>query len=356
MGFRLRKRKEVAVKGSIPVTIHNLGSPEGKALNFARKALYERMSPFLMDLAVDIPVYLVNEAQMDFLYPPERRRFFSEDRLRARLRALQEREGRDRENEEDPFAPMEDLDKESEDLWGRVKWIVAVGLYVRGELKRPSKERVLHLGEEKARTEEAEEAFLDHDGPAIFLCPERVVDWAKREGVPIFLLQDKIYYHELAHAFMDTAGSFPDPYGESWARVVEESLANLVAFNQFKGMEAARVSRLIQDQPPDYRGYAATSLKPFFLMEEYPRFFEFMEEYLYLFQKFIKYYKYYPHIPWSWPDFMHWFWRHGILFHFGQWNLLAWRETKRRGDWRHPEVRRAWRAFARFLLEEAVGA
>jgi hypothetical protein len=70
---------------------------------------------------------------------------------------------------------------------------------------------------------------------------------------------DKVYYHELAHGLMDTAGLLPDPYGESWGRVVEESLANLVAFRRFQGQEALWVAALIREQPPEYRGYAAAS-------------------------------------------------------------------------------------------------
>lgn len=53
----------------IPITVHNLGSPAGKALDFVREGLYARMDAPMMALAVRIPVYLVNEAQMDRLYP-----------------------------------------------------------------------------------------------------------------------------------------------------------------------------------------------------------------------------------------------------------------------------------------------
>ena len=340
------------MKGNIPIAVHNLGSPEGERLDFTREKLYARMTATLMALAVRIPIYLVSEAQMDHLYPPERRRFFPEELLRQRLRALRER-GPGEEGE-DPFAPLEDLDRSGEDLWGRVKEVVAVGLYVRKAMEKPVKERVLHLGEEGARTGEAEEAFLAHVGPAVFLCPERVVGWASREGIPVSLVQDKVYYHELGHALMDTADSFPDPYRESWGRVVEESLANLVAFKQFRGKEAAGVARLIQGQPPEYRGYAAAAAFPEFfpffpfreVWEEWFR--EMRQEWWWRYRRFLE------DLPWRlrrileeapWPAY--WFSSPGGL-------LNLWRESKRRGLWRDHHVRVFWRAVARMLLEEAI--
>lgn len=356
MGATLEKRKEVALK-TLPITVHNLGSPQGQKLNFTRQALYKRMDAPLMDLATRIPVYLVSEAQMDRLYPRERRRFFPERPLRERLRALRER-GLGEEGE-DPFAPLEDLDRLSEDLWGGVKEVVAVGLYMRSAPEARFRKEVLGLGEEEARTGEAEEAFLGHGGPAVYLCPERVVAWAGREGVRVSLVQDKVYYHELGHAYMDTADFFPDPYRESWGRVVEESLANLVAFKQFRGKEAAQVARLIQGQPPEYRGYAAAAAFPEafppFPREVWEGWFRAMRE--------------------EWEAWEEWWWRHRhflenlprrlrrILLEEAPWPvyglsspglLRSWRESKRRGLWRDGHVRLFWRAVARTLLEEVI--
>jgi len=82
----------------------------------------------LAALAVRLPVYLVSEAQMDRLYPPKRRRFFLEDRLRERLRRLRERY---LEEDEDPFAPLRDLEVEDGEAWRRQAMLVAAGLYLR---------------------------------------------------------------------------------------------------------------------------------------------------------------------------------------------------------------------------------
>jgi hypothetical protein len=117
---------------------------------------------------------------------------------------------------------------------------------------------VLRQGDSNAQTAEAENAFLNHQAPAIFLCCERIVDWASRLGISHHLVMDKVYYHELGHAIMDTLpDGAPNPYLKSWGRTVEESLANAIAYRCFKGKEALWVQRLIQDQPAEYLGYAS---------------------------------------------------------------------------------------------------
>jgi hypothetical protein len=156
------------------------------------------------------------------------------------------------------------------------------------------------------------------------------VEWAKQEKVAVSLVQDKVYYHELGHALMDT-GPSPDSHNKGWGRVVEESLANLVAWQCFRGSEAAKAARLIQGQPPEYQGYSAASYHPF------------------------------PHLG----DYRGWLRRRGfelyqpsyLLLDPGRMNILAWQETKRFGLGRDPkavETVKLWEAFARFLLEEAV--
>ncbi|MGC8817709.1 MAG: hypothetical protein ACP5PX_08035, partial [Candidatus Hadarchaeum sp.] len=69
-----------------------------------------------------------------------------------------------------------------------------------------------------------------------------------------------------------------------------------------------------------------------------------------------------------WDDYLPWLRRRGFPLRYfpllllstpqdpGELNLLSWREAKRLGLWRNAELARAWGAFARLLLEEAVGA
>jgi hypothetical protein len=319
------------VLGRIPIKVHNLGSSEGRKLSFARETLYKRMSASLMSLAVNIPVYLVNTKQMDYLCPPGGRRFFSKEKLRELFQKLSQ-DLRERRNDlpkrddllddflNDPWEPFLQLER---DLV-----YVCVGLYVRG-LNSEQKETVLALTA-KNPNPKAKSAFLDHKGSAIFLCPERVVEWAKEKGVPTYLVQDMVYYHELGHAFMDT-GSSPDSHNEGWGRVVEESLANLVAWQCFRGSEAANVARLIQDEPYEYHGYSAASYHPFPYLGDYR--------------------------GWLRRRGLGWYQPSYLLLDPARMNILAWKETKRFGlgqDSKAKETVRLWKAFARFLLEEAV--
>ncbi len=197
---------------SVPVRIHDLGSLEGDRLDFGREELWGRLDASLAALAARLPVYLVSEAQMDRLYPPERRRFFLEERLRERLRWLRER---DLEEDEDPFAPLRDLEVEDGEAWGRQAVFVAAGLYLRR--LDPGRKRDVPRLAAREPAPEALAAFAAEEGPAILLCPERILAWAGRVGVPGEVAVDKVYYHELGHALMDTADFFPDPTGRAGA-------------------------------------------------------------------------------------------------------------------------------------------
>jgi hypothetical protein len=333
-------------------TVHNLGSPQGGLLDFGREETYARMNPSLGRKAAAIPVYLVNPAQMDRLYPPERRRTFCDpERVREALR------------EEDRGLLWRALQDGSE--CEPFRRTVAAGLYMRS-LDGVSKGGVLRLGDPGHQDPGASPAFQADPGPAIFLCPERIVDWGTREGVPTALVQDKVYYHELAHALMDTAADADsDPYREPWGLVVEESLANWVAASRFQGSEALAVHRLIRGQPPEYLGYEAVSRLAFFSREPLERYLLFWEDVLRLIRRgypfwedvledvlrFIRRGYWPPFLPFPLPFLPLPLSEKGGLAPL---NLEAWRETKRRGHWQHPEVNNLWEEFALRLLEEGV--
>ena len=189
------------------------------------------------------------------------------------------------------------------------------------------------------------------------------------EGVPTALVQDQVYYHELAHALMDTADTAPDPYREPWGLVVEESLADWVAASRFKGSEALAVHRLIKGQPPEYLGYEAVSRLAFFSPEHplQPLFWEDVlkdvlrsirrgyfywgEDVLEDVLRFIRRGYWPPFLPFPLPFLPLPLSEKGGLARL---NLEAWRETKRRGYWQHPEVENLWEEFALRLLEEGV--
>jgi hypothetical protein len=275
----MRKRKTVGV----PVQVYNLGSPAGAQMDFERDELWSRMDAEMGKKAVSLPVFLVNPNQMDMLYPREYRRALDPERIRPLLQEEVEREAREREREQETGEWRERREEEpdffdrlqrsEEDQigWSKYSEVILVGLYLHLErCDQNFRSGVLRQGDSNAQTAEAENAFLNHQAPAIFLCCERIVDWASRLGISHHLVMDKVYYHELGHAIMDTLpDGAPNPYLESWGRIVEESLANAVAFRCFRGREALWVQRLIQDQPAEYLGYAAASklwVGPVFLM------------------------------------------------------------------------------------------
>jgi hypothetical protein len=263
----MRKRKTTGV----PVQVYNLGSPAGAQMDFERDELWSRMDAEMGKKAVSLPVFLVNPNQMDMLYPREYRRALDPEQIRKLLqeearREAQKREReqetgewRERREEEPDFFDRLQRSEEDQIGWSKYSEVILVGLYLHLErCDQNFRSGVLRQGDSNAQTAEAENAFLNHQAPAIFLCCERIVDWASRLGISHHLVMDKVYYHELGHAIMDTLpDGAPNPYLKPWGRTVEESLANAIAYRCFKGKEALWVQRLIQDQPAEYLGYAS---------------------------------------------------------------------------------------------------
>ena len=238
------------MKRNLPAWIVDMGSPASQHLDFSREKLWARMDSLMGRKAVELPVYLVNPRQMDLLYPPERLKFLDPEMVRnwARRERRRERLLLETEEEENPLRGLEEVGGER---YGKYREVVAVGLYLKGPTSQWEWQRILSLAD-PSRPPDGE-AQHPPAGPAILLCPERILDWASRAGVDPHLVLDKVYYHELGHALMDTG---PTPYGELWGRIVEESLANWVAYHRFRGREARWVQKLISEQPAEYQGYA----------------------------------------------------------------------------------------------------
>jgi hypothetical protein len=222
----MRKRKTVGV----PVQIYNLGSPAGAQMDFERDELWSRMDAEMGKKAVSLPVFLVNPNQMDMLYPREYRRALDPEQIRKLLQeeALREAQKREREQETGEWRERREeepnffdrLQRSEEDQigWSKYSEVILVGLYLHLErCDQNFRSGVLRQGDSNAQTAEAANAFLNHQAPAIFLCCERIVDWASRVGVSHHLVMDKVYYHELGHGVMDTLpDGAPNPYFETW--------------------------------------------------------------------------------------------------------------------------------------------
>lgn len=329
----------------LPVRVENLGSPAGVELDFSREELWARMDAPMGKKAVEVPVYLVNPNQMDVLYPPERLRFLDPKAVHRWAQRMREQEGRGEGEERPPLWGLEGLPSEA------YREVVAVGLYAPELYDDQRKARVLQLAQGEAP---GAGAFQREEGPAIFLCPERILAWAGRAGMDPHLVQDKVYYHELSHALMDTG---PTPYGELWGRIVEESLANWVAVGRFRGLEARQVQRLILDQPAEYQGYAALEdllPEPLLAWEE-----PWWEEFWWRLRHRVR-----PFFWEEWRDLLRWAHRRGLpLWPLFPWQADGglgrliyrwWREAKRREAFRDGDVAQAWARYAEALLLRAL--
>lgn len=58
------------MSSSLPINLYNAGSAQAADLDFSREVLWKRMGLQIGRKAAQIPVYLVNPDQMDYLYPP----------------------------------------------------------------------------------------------------------------------------------------------------------------------------------------------------------------------------------------------------------------------------------------------
>jgi hypothetical protein len=319
---------------------------------------------------------------MDMLYPREYRRALDPEQIRKLLQEEALREAREREREQETGEWRERREEEpdffdrlqrsEEDQigWSKYSEVILVGLYLHLErCDQNFRSGVLRQGDSNAQTAEAENAFLNHQAPAIFLCCERIVDWASRLSISHYLVMDKVYYHELGHAIMDTLpDGAPNPYLEPWGRTVEESLANAIAYRCFKGKETLWVQRLIQDQPAEYRGYAAAgqllvSLLDVRFLRDWFR--EWFHEYDWYWWRRIENAldrlergAWHPEVVrtltevlWNLPMPLTQIRSHERI---DSQNITEWRRFKRRIARAEPWIHQAWKDFANYLLIEGV--
>lgn len=221
-------RTKVTNLAKLPIRVENLGSSAAGLLNFGESKLYDRMRAEVWHLAKRIPVYLLSPEQMDAVYPPEENKTLNDPDCVARtLREIEER--------------LKDMPEEArrKERWGLLAKCktatFTVAVYHKGGLKHPALPKEIT------------------DDPAIFICAERVVDWAREESVPIEIALAKVYYHVLGHAELDRGAI---KYSEDWMRIIERSLCSQLALSHFEDRQEQKwVMRLIESQPLEYRGY-----------------------------------------------------------------------------------------------------
>jgi len=360
---------------SLPARIYNLGSKAAADLDFTREALWRRMDAPMGRKAVQIPVFLVNEAQMDELSPPKRKRALDPRYVKEWLYRREE------------LPP--DINQLDFSSWEAFVHVVALGLYVR----HPQPEQaVVDKGDPSVQEPEAVQAYQAAEGPHIYLCCERIVRRGEQEGISPNLVLDKVYYHELGHALLDVPKSVwdtgDDPYPTPWGRTIEESAANYIAYQRFEGMEALLVQRLMASQPAEYLGYMAFTQAPLMALpaarpgswsreeeqhyrrETYHFYQEWSAEWyrwpMEWWREVIKRRLYEWHRRGGWPPALLESWIHEVArivratraaeVALGPANIRLWRWYKAQGAPRAPEYVRPLEAFALYLLREGVNA
>jgi hypothetical protein len=191
---------------------------------------------------------------------------------------------------------------------------------------------VLALAKNNGVSTVAAEVFRSLEGPSIFLCYERIDEWAVEAKVRLELAMAKVLYHELGHAMMDTGPGF---YHTDWGKIIEESLANWLAVGCFKGSERVAAQRMIRHQPAEYLGYVAVDEEALFEPK--------------LFHRLGR-----MHFSVRYFHELHWALRHGLLLPLtklaGDWNLRLWQASKRTKLLRDPDVQRTWAHVAKHFL------
>ena len=220
----------------------NLNSKEGLEKGFG-VSFFANLG-FLESVFEEDKVFLVNEETMDKIYPPRKRLSLDKECLKEMLMPFKER----RFDYEEQIRFTDEFMDRLERCKRETKSVVAVGVFV------PD------LSEDLAR-----KLNLNDTRELIFICPERLNSWAMKvrknfSGVSDAFVKkvmtSKILFHELAHKYMYNP-SDANRHNTSWKNLIEESLANAIAFKLLSGSlrSKAVVSKAILEQPFEYRQY-----------------------------------------------------------------------------------------------------
>jgi len=187
----------------------------------------------------NVPIYLVNPSTMDKIRPPEMG--YNPECVKRSMKDVREVIKRERE--------MEKLRE----------WKTGERAVVR-EPEVDAVERTWQiLSECKGMTYPTVGVYTE-DSPtireytseketrAIFICPERIYN--SNHSKPDIMFQF-VVIHELAHAYHGMCMY----YSNDWGKVIEESLANAVAYAHFKKKEKNAILEHISQQPCEYKGY-----------------------------------------------------------------------------------------------------
>ena len=204
-----------------------------------------------------VSVYLVSPQTMDRIYPPERREFLNPECIKEVLNFFDDKlSNSDVWNEitDKFFCRLEECKKKSSKF-------APVGVYFSSIPEGVSEEIQNSYG------------IQIHPKRGIFICPERIQNLVLKvqRDFPNFdnkrgfrFLFAKVYLHELAHAFMDNGE--PKSKSEWWERLIEESLANALAYQELRPSKINNVvfKKIVSEQPLEYQGWIQFVYSPFF--------------------------------------------------------------------------------------------
>ncbi|MCX7954075.1 MAG: hypothetical protein N3A01_02670, partial [Bacteroidales bacterium] len=178
--------------------------------------------------ANELPLYLVEPDMMDLLYPPTKKIILDERKVYNQFKEIKSSSNRYNINE------IKDLNKLTREA-KITETMICVGLYM------PSKpEFSTHKTSftyDRASINQIEQ-YNDYSNlldkleyPAIFICPERVVEWADKLGINSQVLFKKVYFHELGHSYIHNSNR--NSYNNIYYKIIEESFCNAIALNEF---------------------------------------------------------------------------------------------------------------------------
>ncbi|GIX40524.1 MAG: hypothetical protein KatS3mg129_0257 [Leptospiraceae bacterium] len=181
----------------------------------------ERMDSLLKEIT-SIPIYLVNEETMDKIYPPQKLKSIDQECVIYKLEKI---------SLPSSFKEIEKILEECERLIPHTKYVIAVGVYIRN---------IPYF------------IKINRNDPVIFICPERCENWAKRLNIDPLVIFQKVIYHEYGHAYMDVDTTY-NYYDTRFGKLIEESLANLIALLHYKRNEVLEIIKIIYNQPMEYK-------------------------------------------------------------------------------------------------------
>lgn len=207
----------------------------------------------------EIPIYLVKPETMDKISPPERRRGI------PREYARKIREKLDHFLKEPKRELIDKLIKEFE---GYSTTVVALGVFTT-KLPPLTSHSYSYYDVAKHVSNEVRSIYTKIKTPAIFLCPERMVDSAKKVSSRLGISVDEAFknilravlIHEQGHAFTWklSGGTTYLKYKEFHIRVIEEAIAQYIAYtNAPQGNAAlyeAIFSKFNEEQPLEYNAW-----------------------------------------------------------------------------------------------------